>query len=65
MIILFHKKNEVIEIYDFEKNLAINANAKSIQETVIFVANENKERFIGWCHVDLKDDLNLEAGKLF
>jgi glycosyltransferase involved in cell wall biosynthesis len=61
MIILFHKNNKVVKIYDFDRDIELNINSNTIQNTLILIAKKNPEVFVGWCHVDLKNDINLEA----
>jgi len=59
MIVVYHKNNEVVDVFDYENNKKLSFVGKTIQETLIFIAKDNKTQIIGWCHNSLREDIDL------
>ena len=64
MIVIFHKNNKVLQVYDYSRNLELAICGNTIQEVLVLIAAQNKLRFIGWCHDNLRESLNLTAWKI-
>ena len=63
MIIVFHKNNKVTQVYDYSFSQELTIGANTIQEVLVLIASQNKSRFIGWCHDNLRESLNLATWK--
>lgn len=59
MILLFHKNNKVVQVYDYDNNLELEVNSISIQDSLISIAKKNTLSTIGWCNINCKNQLNL------
>ena len=58
MIIVFHDRENVLKIFDFEKNLELSYDAPTIQQTIFNIALDNRNRFLGWCNNGLEQYIN-------
>ncbi|APG64692.1 hypothetical protein LPB136_04650 [Tenacibaculum todarodis] len=58
MIIIYHHKNKVKEILDLESNTTISVVTESIVETMFLLSNLHTNKFIIWCNLELKSNLN-------
>jgi len=66
MIVIFHKNKKVVQIYDYIKNMELVVKENTIQKVLFSVAKSNKQQFIGWCHSNLKGEINSEKwNKIF
>jgi len=63
MIVVFHDNIKVNYVFDYENNKKLSFNGSTIQETLILIAKDNRTQTIGWCHVSLKEDINLSEWK--
>jgi len=61
MIIVYHNRVVVLKIFDFIKNQEITVPKRSIHQTLLELAQQNEDTFIGWCHEDLEKNLNVSA----
>jgi len=57
MIVIYHQNNKVIEIDNVPD---INFQGKNIVEVLFESAAKFSDKFIIWCHIELKDHLNIE-----
>lgn len=57
MIIIYHKKNKVVEV-EFEKK-TVHFSQVNIAKTVFEMATLYPESLIVWCHIDFKSILNI------
>lgn len=65
MIILFHKHNKVVEVFDYQINETIVLNENNPSEVLFILAAKYKRRIIIWCHFDKRKSINLEAVKSY
>jgi glycosyltransferase involved in cell wall biosynthesis len=63
MIIVYHNNINVISVFDYENNIELTFIEKTIQKTLITIAKDNKNQTIGWCHIGLKEELDLQEWK--
>ena len=61
MILILHDNNIIREVLD--KNQATIQYDQSIKliESFIYLAKTYPDELLIWCHIDIKDDLNLKA----
>lgn len=55
---MIHDDKRVREVFDLKSNEAVNFSHASIIQVMYTLAADNAERFIVWCHINCKDDLN-------
>ena len=59
MIIIFHFNEKALEAFDYKNNCIVNVNtSKTIQENLVEISLNFKDRFLGWCNIKLKDKIN-------
>lgn len=61
MILIFHKNNKVSQVYDYSLKEELSFEGNSIQEVLVATVAKNKSKFIGWCHLSLKDSINVAS----
>lgn len=64
MLILFHKNNLVVEVFDSQYNKSITFAEKTPLQALFSLANKHSKRIICWCHFTHKNNINktvLEA----
>jgi len=62
MIVVFHDREKVTKIYDFEKNQEVEAIEESIQTTLYQIALSSKG-FVYWCHHNLENFIDHQMMK--
>lgn len=63
MILLIHKDDLVVEIFDLRTNQIIDSNFKSPVHALFHLAEHNKEVILVWCHQFKRDYLNIKGVK--
>jgi len=63
MIIAYHNNVKVIKLFDYENNKALPFTGKTIQETLISIAKNKNNQFIGWCHIELEKQVDVTSWK--
>lgn len=58
MIVVFHKNNKVVQIYDYTAATELFVAGNTMQQVLINVAKKNND-FIGWSHISLKKEIDL------
>lgn len=62
MIFIFHENEKIIDAYDFINKREISINTSfSIQQNLYNLSLEFEDFFLGWCHKDLKEFINLKC----
>ncbi|PCH53427.1 MAG: glycosyl transferase [Flavobacteriaceae bacterium] len=59
MIVVYHNNIKVIKVFEYENNKELSFIGKTIQEVLILTAKDNKTLIIGWCHVRLKEEIDI------
>jgi GT2 family glycosyltransferase len=57
MIVIYHKKNKVVEVKNGEENVVFSGH--NIAKTLFELALTFPDKLIVWCHYDLKSNLNI------
>ncbi len=63
MILLVHKENKVVSVFDYHSNMILDFPNMDLVKTFFEIAKSHKNRNIIWCHNDLKNNINLNALK--
>jgi glycosyltransferase involved in cell wall biosynthesis len=63
MIVLTHKQNKIVSVFDYTLNSAIKTTSVKLSEALFQLANLYKNRLIVWCHDDLKEFIDEEGFK--
>lgn len=58
MIVITHKDNKVLSIFDYDTKNVIEANYTDPIHALFQMANNYPNKLIAWCHDDLKDFIN-------
>jgi glycosyltransferase involved in cell wall biosynthesis len=59
MILIFHKSNKVVQVLKDEKEISFGI--LSIAEILMMLAKKHPNDWLIWCHIDLKDFLNISS----
>jgi glycosyltransferase involved in cell wall biosynthesis len=63
MIVLVHKDNEVVSVFDYHSKKALDFSDGNLVATFFEIAKTHKNTIIIWCHDDLKNDINIDELK--
>ncbi len=59
MIVVYHNQNKVVELVNANSFAMNKYNNLSIPEFLVALAKENPEDILVWCHINLKEQLNV------
>jgi glycosyltransferase involved in cell wall biosynthesis len=59
MIIILHDRNKVVKILNDGIEFKINLLNKPVSKVIMSLASENEEEILIWCHISLKETINL------
>ena len=58
MIVILHKDNKVVNVFDYNSKEEIQAGSRNLFEVFFDIGKRYKSTLIIWCHYDLKDSIN-------
>jgi glycosyltransferase involved in cell wall biosynthesis len=66
MIVIIHKNNKALSVFDYETEANIHLNNNSLTDVFFNLAKQFENRLIVWCDNDLKESINFkEFEKIF
>jgi len=63
MIIAYHNDIKVIKVFDYENDKEISFIGETIQETLISIAKNKNNQFIGWCYIEFEKQMDVMSWK--